>query len=88
MAGMYPLAKVYNSEFIQTTGHFARYIHTVVALFGERLKYYFAWKVAEGASIMAGFGFQGYDANDKVIGWSGIYCNLFDSFNGLILNDD
>jgi len=41
-------------------------------LITDRLKYYFAWKVAEGASIMGGFGFQGYDKTGKVIGWAGV----------------
>jgi len=29
-------------------------------MFAERLKYYFAWKIAEGASIAGGFGFEGW----------------------------
>ena len=41
-------------------------------MFINRLKYYFAWKVAEGASILGGFGFEGYDKEGKEIGWKGV----------------
>lgn len=44
----------------------------LVSMFAERLKYYFAWKVAEGASIMGGFGFEGYDKEGKEKGWGGV----------------
>jgi hypothetical protein len=41
--------------------------------FTARCKYYFAWKVSEGASILSGFGFQGYDAiSGKPLGWTGL----------------
>lgn len=44
-SGKYPLKKVYDATFISTNDHTQRYIFTWIALFGERLKYYFAWFV-------------------------------------------
>mmetsp|Transcript_4371 Transcript_4371/g.3922 ORF Transcript_4371/g.3922 Transcript_4371/m.3922 type:complete len:526 (-) Transcript_4371:58-1635(-) len=72
VSGKYPLSKIYDPELVDGTGHVARYIYTWIALFGERLKYYFAWKVAEGASILAGFGFEGYDSSNRPKGWSAV----------------
>lgn len=47
-----------------------------MALLGERFKYYFAWKIAEGSSVLAGFGFEGYttEKDGKVVpkGWRGV----------------
>ncbi|CAM9628376.1 unnamed protein product [Ascophyllum nodosum] len=37
-----------------------------------RMKYYFAWKTADGASVLGGFGFEGYDKEGKVVGWHGV----------------
>lgn len=69
----FPMSNVANKEWIAAhPNHFYRYGYTLVAAFTERLKYYFAWKVAEGASALGGFGFEGYDDNGKAIGWRGV----------------
>ena len=50
-----------------------RWLYTWVALFFCRMKYYFAWKVAEGSCVLAGFGFEGYgDDGQTVSGWNGV----------------
>lgn len=72
VSGHYPLARIYDAKFIASHDHLQRYGYTWVALFAERLKYYFAWKVAEGASILGGFGFEGYDASGRSLGWSAV----------------
>jgi hypothetical protein len=72
LSGHYPLSRIYDAAFIAAHNHVERYGYTWVALAAERLKYYFAWKVAEGASILGGFGFEGYDANGKPLGWSAV----------------
>lgn len=73
LSARFPLTNCYNPAFIAAhPNKLWRYGYTWVALFADRLKYYFAWKVAEGASVLGGFGFQGYDKNGKVIGWSGV----------------
>lgn len=50
-----------------------RWAWNYVSLFFVRMKYYFAWKVAEGSCVLAGFGFQGYkEESDEVVGWDGV----------------
>ncbi|KAM3567361.1 hypothetical protein VYU27_010492, partial [Nannochloropsis oceanica] len=51
---------------------FERWLFTLIALFFCRMKYYFAWKVAEGSCVVAGFGFEGYTEDGSVKGWNGI----------------
>ncbi|OQR86312.1 lysophospholipid acyltransferase [Achlya hypogyna] len=43
-----------------------------VALLLTRCKYYAAWKVAEGATVLCGFGCEGIDANGRVLGWNAV----------------
>jgi hypothetical protein len=38
-----------------------RYYHIFVTMASHRFKYYFIWKIAEGACILSGQGFSGYD---------------------------
>lgn len=70
------MKQVIDSEFISKFGFFYRYGSLWIALSAERMKYYFAWKIAEGASVLAGFGFQGYKKKDddsyEVVGWEGV----------------
>ena len=73
LGARFPFSHLYTPEWVAAHGdHVERFGHLLLALFSERLKYYFAWKVAEGASVLAGFGFEGYDKEDKVVGWSGV----------------
>ena len=73
LAARFPLPNCYNPQWIaENPSMVYRYLFTWAALFADRLKYYFAWKVAEGASVLGGFGFQGYDKEGKVVGWSGV----------------
>eukprot|EP00557_Chaetoceros_sp_GSL56_P005583 CAMPEP_0176495676 /NCGR_PEP_ID=MMETSP0200_2-20121128/10787_1 /TAXON_ID=947934 /ORGANISM="Chaetoceros sp., Strain GSL56" /LENGTH=500 /DNA_ID=CAMNT_0017893577 /DNA_START=132 /DNA_END=1634 /DNA_ORIENTATION=+ len=46
-----------------------RYAYSWVALFFIRMKYYFAWKNAEGASNIWYAGFEGFDKEGKPKGW-------------------
>jgi lysophospholipid acyltransferase len=62
----------FNPTFIESYGMGMRFLILLVAMFGERLKFYFAWKIAEGASILGGFGFEGYDLKGRAIGWKGV----------------
>ena len=73
VGGKFPLSNPYKPSWVAAhANHFMRFGYLLVALFAERMKYYFAWKVAEGASVLGGFGFQGYDANGEVVGWRGV----------------
>jgi len=53
-----------------------RYMYSWVALFFIRMKYYFAWKNAEGACNLYYCGFEGFDEKGNVKGWE--YCNNID----------
>jgi hypothetical protein len=46
-----------------------RYAYCWVSLFFVRMKYYFAWKNAEGASNIWYAGFEGFDENGNPKGW-------------------
>jgi len=50
----------------------ARLLVLYLAVLFERCKYYFAWTMAEGASIMAEFGFNGRDPATGRARWDGI----------------
>ncbi|CAM9819741.1 unnamed protein product [Choristocarpus tenellus] len=60
------------TEKVLSLGIFSRGVHVWVTMFFCRMKYFFAWKVADGASVMGGFGFEGYDKMGKAIGWNGV----------------
>ncbi|TMW63009.1 hypothetical protein Poli38472_005627 [Pythium oligandrum] len=47
-------------------------VRVYVALFVTRSKYYFAWKLTEGATILSGVGFEGFDVNGNPKGWNGV----------------
>ncbi|KAF1334340.1 Lysophospholipid acyltransferase, partial [Globisporangium splendens] len=37
-----------------------------------KAKYYGAWKIAEGATVLCGFGFEGFTEEGKAKGWNGV----------------
>ncbi|EQC26196.1 hypothetical protein SDRG_15933 [Saprolegnia diclina VS20] len=43
-----------------------------MALLLTRCKYYCAWKIAEGATVLCGFGCEGIDGNGRVVGWNAV----------------
>ncbi|KAH7484302.1 hypothetical protein KRP22_005475 [Phytophthora ramorum] len=43
-----------------------------VALFLTRAKYYVAWKLAEGATVLSGTGFEGFDEQNNPKGWGSV----------------
>jgi hypothetical protein len=73
LVAKFPFPIIGNKGWIEAhPNHVERFLYTIAAAFTERTKFYFAWKVAEAASVFAGFGFQGYDDSDKIIGWHGV----------------
>lgn len=76
--GMFPLLDptdpqnftpiVITAEFLAKPWYH-RVAYTWIALFFIRMKYYFAWKNAEGASNIWYAGFEGFDENGKAKGW-------------------
>ncbi|CAM9481653.1 unnamed protein product [Chrysoparadoxa australica] len=71
LSPLYPLADVASSEALALPFYY-RFAVTWVTLAICRQKYYFAWKVAEGGAVMAGHGFEGFNAEGKSTGWGGI----------------
>eukprot|EP00640_Fibrocapsa_japonica_P001956 CAMPEP_0113937852 /NCGR_PEP_ID=MMETSP1339-20121228/4363_1 /TAXON_ID=94617 /ORGANISM="Fibrocapsa japonica" /LENGTH=540 /DNA_ID=CAMNT_0000940759 /DNA_START=158 /DNA_END=1780 /DNA_ORIENTATION=- /assembly_acc=CAM_ASM_000762 len=66
-----PISYLDNAEWKSSQPYWQFLLGSWFILLMVRFKYYFAWKLAEGSSIFAGFGFQGFDKEGKVIGWSG-----------------
>lgn len=66
----YASYKGYDNDWLKEhPNHFKRYWFMFVCMFAERLKFYFIWKAAEGACILAGFGFSGYDEEGNSKGY-------------------
>jgi D-alanyl-lipoteichoic acid acyltransferase DltB (MBOAT superfamily) len=72
LSAHFTIADQLNVEYVQSVDPVTRFARLMVAIFAYRLKFYFAWKVAEGASVMAGFGFEGYDNEGREKGWRGV----------------
>lgn len=66
----YPCAALLTSpEFFSTGSWMYRYTVIWVALVGYRFKYYFGWKIAEGAACMGGIGYNGVDKTTGAHKW-------------------
>jgi lysophospholipid acyltransferase len=64
---------------------FMRHFYAVISVCGIRFKYYFIWKLSEGAGILAGLGFEGYDENGNSV-WTrltNIYIMKIETFGSL-----
>jgi hypothetical protein len=68
----WPLSLLSNEIVLAEHTMLVNFAHSLLILFAERQKYYFAWKIAESASVMAGFGFEGYDENNHSKGFDGV----------------
>ncbi|RHY19658.1 hypothetical protein DYB30_004269 [Aphanomyces astaci] len=67
--GKYPITLLYSKE----SGDLPWYQHVAtlyITLFFVKSKYYSAWKIAEGATVLCGFGFEGVDAKGGSKGWN------------------
>ena len=59
-----PISRQYDPIW-QNSHHFLyRMMFISISFLGERFKFYFAWKISEGACVMAGFGFEEHDKNN------------------------
>lgn len=70
-AAYYPL-KMMRAAEVADLPMYHRVGRAWVTLFFVRMKYFFAWKIADGASVLGGFGFQGYNTDGTVVGWDGV----------------
>jgi len=58
---IFPVDILFEPNGMDHMNYFVRHIYFWICLFGNRFKYYFIWKLSEGAGMLAGFGFLGYD---------------------------
>lgn len=70
IASRFPATEMLASkEFFATGNRATQYAQVWVALLGHRFKYYFGWKIAEGAACMAGLGYNGVDKATGKFRW-------------------
>lgn len=58
-----PITRQYDPTWQATHSFFYRLAFVSVSFLGERFKFYFAWKISEGACIMGGFGCEGTEGS-------------------------
>lgn len=63
--GHYPISKNADPKFIASEPFYWRVIYGWISGTVAKLRYYFAFKVAEAVNNMGGLGFNGYDENGK-----------------------
>jgi len=59
----------YDPAWIAGKSYLQLFSQMCVCMMCQRFKFYFIWKIAEGACILAGFGFSGYDKNGESLGY-------------------
>jgi hypothetical protein len=65
----YPISNLYD-ERVAAMPLPAHILTLYVTLFFAKAKYFSAWKIAEGATVLCGFGFEGFDAQNRPRGWN------------------
>lgn len=69
----FPLLRVCEKSFIDSYSLWYRMVYNVIAIYGIRFRFYFAWKIAEAAATFSGFGFEGFDEQTGAsLGWKGV----------------
>uniref|UniRef100_A0A6B2L2Y8 Uncharacterized protein n=1 Tax=Arcella intermedia TaxID=1963864 RepID=A0A6B2L2Y8_9EUKA len=71
VTGKYPVDVFFVEGGVDHMSFFGRFMYLHVAVMGVRCRYYFIWKLAEGAGIMSGLGFGGYDEAGNPL-WDGL----------------
>ncbi|KAM9937238.1 hypothetical protein OXX80_003231 [Metschnikowia pulcherrima] len=64
------LDHVFSKRFVSEHGFFYRIFYLWVLGISHRLKYYTIWQIAEGACILCGIGYNGYDEETKTFKWN------------------
>lgn len=59
-----------SSSFVTDHGFFYRIFYLWILGFTHRLKYYTIWLIAEGACILCGIGYNGYDSKTDTFKWN------------------
>ncbi|CEG41053.1 lysophospholipid acyltransferase [Plasmopara halstedii] len=67
----YPLSNLHDSKIAaQPLLYQLRDLYITLAFC--KAKYYSAWKIAEGATVLCGFGFEGFNKDGSSRGWNGV----------------
>ncbi|QFZ28994.1 putative lysophospholipid acyltransferase [Clavispora lusitaniae] len=61
---------VFSDGFVSHHSFLFRIFYLWILGIGHRLKYYTIWLIAEGACILCGIGYNGYDASTKKFKWN------------------
>ncbi|XP_020624973.1 membrane-bound O-acyltransferase domain-containing protein 2-like isoform X2 [Orbicella faveolata] len=61
----YPIARNGDPEFIRSHHFLWRVLYSWISILSVRMRYYFAFTLAEAVNNMCGLGFNGYDENGK-----------------------
>ena len=64
------LDHVFSKEFMTDHGFIYRIFYLWVLGLSHRLKYYTIWQIAEGACILCGIGYNGYDEKTQTFKWN------------------
>lgn len=75
-----PISRQYDPVWQATHSFLYRLAFISISFLGERSKFYFAWKISEGACILGGFGFEGY--KEEVRGEAGKDKGIINKFSG------
>ena len=68
---IYPCgALLQDPKFMNNTSFLKRYLTVWIALLGVRFKYYFGWKIAEGACCISGLGYNGKNKHTHEDEWN------------------
>ncbi|DAZ98042.1 TPA: hypothetical protein N0F65_004532 [Lagenidium giganteum] len=67
----YPLSNLWSPK-IAALPFLVQVKKLYITLFFVKAKYYGAWKIAEGSTVLSGFGFQGFSADGSSLGWNGV----------------
>ncbi|KAH7484303.1 hypothetical protein KRP22_005476 [Phytophthora ramorum] len=68
---MFPLSNLHDPE-IASQPLVWQLKDLYITLIFCKAKYYSAWKIAEGATVLCGFGFEGFDKDGSSRGWNGV----------------
>jgi len=71
LSAMFPIEILFHENGMDHIPLIVRYLYIEASLVGIRCRYYFIWKLSEGAGVITGLGFSGYDKNGKPT-WLGL----------------
>ncbi|CAH0488773.1 unnamed protein product [Peronospora farinosa] len=68
---MYPLSNLHDPK-VANLPILLQIWKLYITLIFCKAKYYSAWKIAEGATVLCGFGFEGFSKDGSSLGWNGV----------------